>query len=89
MRRLLELARKPPRDGHVYTLRAEVEGTCSSRRCARCSKAGAGSGYEPVSLRDYAAGLDLAHLPRRVIVEQEYFPGTRGSVAAEGKEFLA
>jgi hypothetical protein len=40
-------------------------------------------------LRDYAAGLDLAHLPRRVIVEQAVPGRWHGTVSAQGNEFLA
>ena len=75
VRRLLELSRKPPRDGHVYTLRALLEGW-------------AGLGQQPVSLREYAAGLDLAHLPRCVVTD-EVMSGMRSAVSTQGKEFLA
>lgn len=87
VRRLLELSRKPPKDGHVHTLRAEIEGTAFEPVLRALLEGWRGLGQEPVSLRDYAAGLDLAHLPRRVIVEQE-IPGVSGGVSAQGKEFL-
>ena len=87
VRRLLELSRKPPRDGHVYTLRAEVEGTIFEPALRALLEGWRGLGQEPVSLREYAAGLDLAHLPRRVIVEQPV-PGLASAVASAGKEFL-
>lgn len=88
VRRLLELTRKPPPDGHVYTLRAEVEGTLFAPVLRALLADWRGLGHDPVSLHEYAAGLDLAHLPRRVVVEQPV-PGAHGMVAAEGKEFLA
>ena len=88
VRRLLELSRKPPKDGHVHTLRAEIEGTIFEPVLRALLEGWRGLGQAPVSLREYAAGLDLAHLPRRVIVEQEV-PGGRGSVSAQGREFLA
>jgi len=88
VRRLLELSRKPPKDGHVHTLRAEIEGTIFEPVLRALLEGWRGLGQAPVSLREYAAGLDLAHLPRRVIVEQEV-PGVRGSVSAQGREFLA
>ena len=47
-----------------------------------------GLGQTPVSLREYAAGLDLAHLPRCVVAE-EIIPGLQGFVSSQGKEFLA
>ena len=87
VRRLLELSRKPPKDGHVHTLRAEIEGTVFEPVLRALLEGWRGLGQEPVSLRDYAAGLDLAHLPRRVIVEQE-IAGVSGGVSAQGKEFL-
>lgn len=88
VRRLLELGRKPPPGGHVYTLRAEVEGTSFVPVLRALLAAWRGLGHDLVSLREYAAGLDLSPLPRRVIVEQSV-AGVRGTVAAEGKEFLA
>jgi hypothetical protein len=45
-------------------------------------------GYRVVSLREYAAGLNLAHLPRRNVVLQSN-QGTGAPVATEGEEFLA
>jgi peptidoglycan/xylan/chitin deacetylase (PgdA/CDA1 family) len=87
VRRLLELSRKPPKDGHVYTLRAEIEGGVFEPVLRALLKGWHGLDQEPVSLREYAAGLDLAHLPRCVIVEQE-IPGVSGRVSAQGKEFL-
>jgi len=88
VRRLLELARKPPPDGHVHTLRAEIEGTMFEPVLRALLAGWRGLGLDIVSLREYAAGLDLAHLPRRVIVEQP-LPGVRGTVSAQGKEFLS
>jgi len=87
VRRLLELSRKPPKDGHVHTLRAEIEGTVFEPVLRALLEGWRGLGHERVSLREYAAELDLAHLPRRVIVEQE-IPGLSDGVSAQGKEFL-
>jgi len=87
-RRLLELSRDPPSTGHVYTLRAEVEGTRFAPALGELLAGWRALGYEPVSLQDYAAGLDLARLPRHVVVEKS-IPGARGSVSAQGPEFLA
>jgi len=88
VRRLLELSRKPPADGHVHTLRAEVEGTMFEPVLRALLEGWRGLGLNLVSLRDYAAALDLAHLPRRVIVEQSV-PGVWRPVSAHGKEFPA
>jgi peptidoglycan/xylan/chitin deacetylase (PgdA/CDA1 family) len=88
VRRLTELARRPPPAGHVYTLRAEIEGKVFAPVLRALLAAWRGLGHEPVSLREYAAGLDLSRLPRRVIVDQPV-PGMAGIASAEGKEFLA
>jgi undecaprenyl phosphate-alpha-L-ara4FN deformylase len=88
VRRLLELSRKPPNGGHVCTIRAEVEGSAFEPVLRALLAGWRDMGCELVSLSEYAAGLDLARLPRRVVVEQS-LPGTRGPVAAHGKEFLA
>jgi len=84
--RLLEVSRNPPATGHVYTLRAEVEGTFYAPVLAAALAGWRALGYELVSLRDYAAGLDLARVPRHAVVEQH---GVHGTVAVQGKEFLA
>ena len=88
VRRVLELSRKPPKDGHVHTLRAEIEGTLYEPVLRALLEGWRALGQDPVSLREYAASLDLAHLPRRVIVEQD-LPGVARGVSAGGKEFLA
>lgn len=88
VRRLLELSRRPPPGGHVYTLRAEVEGTMYEPVLRALLAGWRELGCDLVSLREYAAGLDLAHLPRRVVVERS-MAGIRGTVSAHGKEFLA
>ena len=87
VRRLSELARSAPPAGHVYTLRAEVEGGMFAPVLRALLAAWRELGHEPVSLREYAAELDLSRLPRRVIVEQP-LPGMSGAASAEGKEFL-
>lgn len=88
VRRLVELARDPPAAGHVYTLRAEIEGTVFIPVLRELLAAWRAIGHEPVSLREYAAGLDLSRLPRRVVVDQPV-PGMPGVASAESAEFLA
>ena len=88
VRRLLDASRDPAPTGHVYALRAEVEGTVFAPALRALLAGWRALGYEVVSLRDYAAGLSLSRLPRRIIAE-EFFPATRGIVAMEGKDFLA
>jgi undecaprenyl phosphate-alpha-L-ara4FN deformylase len=88
VQRLLEASRDPPPAGHVYALRAEVEGTVFAPALTALLAGWRALGYQVVSLRDYAAGLDLARLPRR-IVELQPLAGPRGAAAIEGREFLA
>jgi undecaprenyl phosphate-alpha-L-ara4FN deformylase len=76
-------------DGHVYSLHAEVEGGPFEPVLRSLLSGWRDSGLSIVSLRDYAADLDLAHLPRRVVVEQAVPGRARGTVSAQGKEFLA
>jgi peptidoglycan/xylan/chitin deacetylase (PgdA/CDA1 family) len=87
VRRLNELARGAPASGHVYTLRSEVEGTVFAPVLRSLLAAWRALGFALVPLREYGADLDLAHLPRRVVVEQPV-AGLRGAVACAGKEFL-
>ena len=87
-RRMLEHSGDPPPTGHVCTLRAEVEGTVFAPALRELLAGWRALGYEIFSLQDYAAGLDLARLPRHV-VERKTMPGARRPVSAQGKEFLA
>ena len=84
-RRLLELSRNAPATGHVYTLRAEIEGGRYAPVMVELLAGWRALGYDLVSLRDYAAGLDLAHLPRHAVVENA---GASGTFHAQGNEFL-
>jgi len=86
--RLLELSRDPPANGHVYTLRAEVEGTLYEPTLRALLSGWQALGYELVALKDYAAGLDVAGLPRSV-VDTLALPGSPAPVCAQGREFLA
>lgn len=88
VRRLLELARKPPKDGHVYTARAEIEGTIYEPVLRALLEGWQALGHQPVALREYAQALDLAHLPRRAVLGQEILRPA-SEVATEGKDFLA
>ena len=88
VQRLLEASREPAPTGHVYALRAEVEGTVFAPALRALLAGWRAMGYTPVSLREYAAGLDLSRLPRRVTAVGSV-AGARGTVALQGKEFLA
>lgn len=86
--RLLELSRDPPPTGHVYTLRAEVEGTRFEPVLRALLSGWRDLGYELVALRDYAAALDMASLPRSV-VDTLQLPGSPAPASVQGREFLA
>jgi len=88
VRRLLEASRDPPPTGHVYAARAEVEGTVFAPALTELLSGWQALGYQIVSLREYAAGLDLARLPRREVALPSATAAGTG-VATEGKDFLA
>ncbi len=88
VQRLLEASRDPAPTGHVYAARAEVEGTVFESALTALLAGWHALGYRVVSLREYAAGLNLANLPRRNVVLQSN-QETGAPVAAEGEEFLA
>jgi peptidoglycan/xylan/chitin deacetylase (PgdA/CDA1 family) len=87
VQRLLAASREPAPMGHVLTLRAEVDGTLHAAALQALLAGWRALGIEAVPLRDYATGLELSRLPRRVVDDDT--AGARGSIAVEGKEFLA
>ena len=88
VQRLLDASRDPAPTGHVYALRAEVEGTVFAPALRALLAGWHALGYHVVSLHDYAAGLNLSRLPRCVVTE-ESVAAAPGSVALQGREFLA
>lgn len=86
--RLLRLTANPPPTGHVYTLHAELEGNRLSGVFEELLAGWRAQGYSLVSLRNYAEGLDVARLPRHVVIDGT-IPGRSGTVAAQGGKFLA
>jgi peptidoglycan/xylan/chitin deacetylase (PgdA/CDA1 family) len=88
VQRLLASCRDPAPAGHVYASRAEVEGTKHAPALRKLLAGWRALGIEAVPLRDYAAGLELSRLPRRVVSETTA-AGTRRAMAVEGGEFLA
>jgi peptidoglycan/xylan/chitin deacetylase (PgdA/CDA1 family) len=86
--RLLQLSRDAPPTGHVYTLHAELEGMKLAPAFERLLAGWRAAGYELISLRDYFAALELKALPRHVVTAAE-IPGRSGTLALQGKEFLA
>jgi peptidoglycan/xylan/chitin deacetylase (PgdA/CDA1 family) len=85
-RHLLALTAKP-RD-HVYTLHGELEGMKLAPVFERLLTAWREQGYELVALRDMAATLDRARLPRHEVVRGE-IAGRSGTLMLQGPEFLA
>lgn len=86
--RLLGLTAKPARNGHVYTLHAELEGHRLAAVFDQLLSGWRAQGYELVSLREYAQGIDFARLPRHVVIDGA-IPGRSGTVAMQGPEFPA
>lgn len=87
-RHLLALTENAPPSGHVYTLHAELEGHRLADAFDALLEGWKAQGYSLVALREYADGLDIARLPR-CVVDTGAVPGRSGTVAAQGKEFLA
>jgi peptidoglycan/xylan/chitin deacetylase (PgdA/CDA1 family) len=86
--RVLELTAKPPAEGHVYTLHAELEGGKLAGAFEAMLAGWKSQGYELVPLRALAEELDLKSLPRNEIA-QGAVPGRSGSLTVQGKEFLS
>ena len=84
---LLGLTREAPPTGHVYTLHAELEGGRLAPVFERLLEGWKSQGYSLVSLRDYAADMDIAGLPRHEVVAGAV-PGRSGLLAVQGREFL-
>lgn len=85
---VLQLSLNPSPTGHVYTLHAELEGMKLAAVFERLLAGWRTAGYELVSLRDYFDALESKSLPRHVVTTAE-IPGRSGTLALQGKEFLA
>lgn len=85
---LLSLTGNPPPAGHVYTLRAELEGMQFAAVFEALLAGWKEQGYELVSLARYQEDLDRETLPRHEIVMGE-IPGLAEEVALQGEEFLS
>jgi undecaprenyl phosphate-alpha-L-ara4FN deformylase len=84
---LFGLTSAAPEAGHVYTLHAELEGGKLAPVFETLLQGWQTQGYELVSMREIAAGLDVKKLPRHELVMGEV-PGRSGTLAVQGKEFL-
>jgi len=85
---LLRLCESPLPTGHVYTLHAELEGMKLLPAFEALLLGWRDMGYELVSLRDKFNELKPKLLPRHELVIGE-IPGRSGTLAMQGKEFLA
>jgi undecaprenyl phosphate-alpha-L-ara4FN deformylase len=84
---LLKLTRDPPATGHVYTLRAELEGMKLKPVFEQLLQGWREQGYRLVGLGDYFEALPDKNLPRHD-VSTGALPGRSGPLALEGAEFL-
>ncbi|MBE0624350.1 MAG: 4-deoxy-4-formamido-L-arabinose-phosphoundecaprenol deformylase [Burkholderiales bacterium] len=85
---LLKLSENPPPTGHVYTLHAELEGMKLLPVFEALLTGWKAMGYELTRTRDLYDSLKLQDLPRHELVMGE-IPGRSGTLALQGKEFLA
>ena len=85
---LLALSGSRSPAGHVYTLRAELEGMTLAPVFERLLNGWRDAGFELVSLRDYFAALEPRLLPRHTVIV-DAASGRTGNLAVQGGEFLA
>ena len=79
---LLELTRRPPAHGHVYTLHAELEGQKLLPVFERLLSGWRAQGYDLCSLSELFAALDTSCLPRHHVLEGEV-AGRSGRLALQ------
>ena len=87
-RHLLRLCENPPPTGHVYTLHAELEGMKLLPVFETLLAGWSAMGYALVPMRELFSALTLQNLPRHALVMGE-IPGRSGTLALQGREFLA
>jgi len=85
---LLRLSEDPPPTGHVYTLHAELEGMKLLPAFEALLLGWRAMGYELVPMREIFNQLKPQLLPRHELIMDE-IPGRSGTLATQGKEFLA
>ena len=86
--RLLELTTHHAPAGHVFTLRAELEGMKLAPVFERLADGWGKQGHELVSLGEYLESLTFSDLPRNEVATGPV-SGRRGMLARQGREFLA
>jgi peptidoglycan/xylan/chitin deacetylase (PgdA/CDA1 family) len=85
--RILHACAAPPPTGHVFTLRAELEGMTLAAVFDDLLAGWRAQGYTPMALEDCMDGMDLAHLPHHDVIAA-VIPGRVYPVALQGNEFL-
>ncbi|MGZ5595197.1 MAG: polysaccharide deacetylase family protein [Usitatibacter sp.] len=81
------LARTPKQD-HVFTLHAELEGMKLSGVFEKLIEGWKAQGYEIVAVRDLVDAADVAKLPMHSVADAPV-PGRSGELACQGPAFLA
>jgi peptidoglycan/xylan/chitin deacetylase (PgdA/CDA1 family) len=77
-----------PEHGHVFTLRAEVEGMKLSNTFEKLLTGWREQGYSIVAMQDIADRIDRATLPHHQVIRGQV-PGRLGTLMVQGAEFLA
>ncbi len=85
---LLRLSEDPAATGHVYTLHAELEGMKLLPAFETLLAGWKAMGYELIATRELFESLDVRALPRHELIMGEV-PGRSGTLAVQGREFLA
>ncbi|HEX4984678.1 MAG TPA: 4-deoxy-4-formamido-L-arabinose-phosphoundecaprenol deformylase [Burkholderiales bacterium] len=86
--RVLGITQAPAPSGHVFTLRAELEGMKLAPAFESLLEGWQAQGHEIVSLGGYLEAMAFADLPRHS-VETGAVPGRGGELSRQGREFLA
>jgi undecaprenyl phosphate-alpha-L-ara4FN deformylase len=86
--RLLRLSADAPPHGHVYSLRAELEGIKFVSVFEKLLAGWRRQGYALVPLAEHVSDVNLNRLPRHCVTEGRV-PGRNRMLALQGKEFLA
>lgn len=86
--RLLALTAQAPATGHVYTVRADLEGQRPLPVFAKLLEGWKQQGYELVSLGGLLEAIDASRLPRHEVVRGTV-EGRTGTLMLQGPEFLA
>lgn len=85
---LLGLTAKPPRQNHVFTLHAELEGMKLAPTFERLLDGWLEQGYKIDALQALVAETDIERLPRCEL-RRGAVPGRSGTLMVQGPEFLA